>query len=336
MCSGSRLVARITRFWQAASSAATSAAAASDLLAVVQHQQEPALPQRAAEGLPQRLPVPSRARRAPSRWSAGRARDRSAARDRRSRRHRDSGPRTPAATASARWVLPVPPAPVSVTRRTSSCARRSQSAATSASRPIRRVGGSGSEASGAGRSGSADTAADRRRACRGEQGGAIGLRSRPRASASMRTVSSRGARCTPRSRSLMAAHAQPRALGQLLLGEGRRGAQAAQQIAERRRSCRSSPPCLLARPPAQGRAPMCPRIVADGTARAAAHCVHTACALRVAARCHGEDAGPTRGWPDRRPPAPAPVRPLHWPPALAPPRALLRPWSGLRHGSHTL
>ena len=54
MCSGSRLVARMARFGQAASRAAMSERGPKHLLAVVEHQQEPAVPQVPDDGLPQR------------------------------------------------------------------------------------------------------------------------------------------------------------------------------------------------------------------------------------------------------------------------------------------
>jgi len=86
---------------------------------------------------------------APARWSAGRGRDLSEAPGRKATSSPSpSGRRScrVAATSRARWVLPTPPGPVKVSRRTSSRRNSVSTAATSCSRPTSAVGGRGGAA----------------------------------------------------------------------------------------------------------------------------------------------------------------------------------------------
>ena len=104
------------------------------------------------------------------------------------------------ASAAASRVLPIPPGPVSVSSRVGVSVSRSTASDSSAARPtISLVGAGGRTHCRSGSDGPAATSRKVARACS----------SRPRASASSRAVSGRGARRRPRSRAAIASTLRP-------------------------------------------------------------------------------------------------------------------------------
>ena len=125
------------------------------------------------------------------------------------------------ALSRATRVLPTPAGPVRVRRRTSPRRTMATTAATSCSRPTNGVAGSGSGAPGSTSSAASAWKSAGRAAA---SSAARSVFERLRASASMRTVSSRGALMGAALQIADGPHAQPSSLGQLLLGQRRRGA----------------------------------------------------------------------------------------------------------------